>query len=211
MTAGDVEAFGADHVVLATGSRWRRDGVGVLGVEGFEVNALTPDDVFAGAAVVGPVVIYDDEHYFMGGALAERLRREGHEVVLVTPQSVASSWTAMTDEQGFVQGRLLELGVRRVLSLFVAGRGAGVVRVGWAYTGRETEVACGTLVLVTGRLPDDALFQELGGHELGGKAVRVGDCLAPSSIADAVYSGHAFARGLGEVEAVLRRERAPCG
>ena len=37
--------------------------------------------------------------------------------------------------------------------------GAGVVRVGCAYTGRESEVACGTLVLVTGRVPDDALWQ----------------------------------------------------
>ncbi len=204
MTAGDVEAFGADHVVLATGSRWRRDGVGVLGVEAVGLQGLTPDDVFAGAKVVGPVVIYDDEHYFMGGALAERLRREGHEVVLVTPQSVASSWTAMTDEQGFVQGRLMELGVRLVLSSFVVGQSEGAVRVACAYTGREDEVACGTLVLVTGRVPEEALWRELEG-----RAVRVGDCLAPSSIADAVYSGHAFARGLGEVETVVRRERAP--
>ena len=204
MAAADVEAFGADHVVLATGSRWRRDGVGVLGVEGFAVQALTPDDVFAGAAVVGPVVIYDDEHYFMGGALAERLRREGHEVTLVTPQSVASSWTAMTDEQGFVQGRLMELGVRVVLSSFVRGQSEGSVRLACAYTGRESEVACGTLVLVTGRVPEEALWLELGG-----RAVRVGDCLAPSSIADAVYSGHACARGVGEVAVPLRRERAP--
>ena len=27
--------------------------------------------------ITGPVVIYDDEHYFMGGALAEKLRRDG--------------------------------------------------------------------------------------------------------------------------------------
>lgn len=206
MAAADVVAFGADHVVLATGSHWRRDGVGVLGVEAVEVTGITPDDVFAGAKVSGPVVIYDDEHYFMGGALAEKLRRDGHEVTLVTPQSMASSWTAMTDEQGFVQGRLMALGVRLVLSSFVVGQGAGVVRVACAYSGRESEVACGTLVLVTGRVPDDALWLAMGG-----RAVRVGDCLAPSSIADAVYSGHAFARGLGEVEAVVRREMAPYG
>ncbi len=110
----------------------------------------------------------------------------------------------MTDEQGFVQGRLMELGVRLVLSSFVVGQSAGVVRVACAYTGRESEIECGSLVLVTGRVPEAALWLALEG-----RAVRVGDCLAPSSIADAVYSGHAFARGLGEVETVVRRERAP--
>ena len=28
MSAQDIVDFGADHVVLATGSRWRRDGIG---------------------------------------------------------------------------------------------------------------------------------------------------------------------------------------
>ncbi len=203
MMAGDIAEFGADHVVLATGSRWRRDGVGVVGMERREFVALTPDDVFAGAAVVGPVVIYDDEHYFMGGALAERLRLAGHEVTLVTPYATASAWTAYTDEQGLVQARLLELGVRLGLSQFVTGQGAGVVRTDCACSGREAELPCGTLVLVTGRLPDDGLWRELGG--LPGLA-RVGDCLAPSSVADAVYSAHRFARELGEVAQMPKRE-----
>ena len=210
MAADDVAGFGADHVVLATGSRWRRDGVGVLGVEGFAAVALTPDDIFAGAAVSGPVVIYDDEHYFMGGALAERLAGEGHEVTLVTPQATASHWTAYTDEQGLVQARLLLAGVRLVLSAFVVGHGGGAVRTACAYTGRHGELPCGTLVLATGRLPDDGLWQALGGQAALGQAsvARVGDCLAPSTIADAVYSGHAFARALGAAETVVRRERA---
>ena len=209
MTAADITDFGADHVVLATGSHWRRDGIGVLGMDAGVFDALTPDDIFAGAAVTGPVVIYDDEHYFMGGALAERLRREGHEVTLITPQATASYWTTYTDEQGFVQGRLLELGVRLILSHLLLGQGDGVLRTACAYTGREAQMPCGTLVLVTGRLPDDALWQALEGKAVARQAVRVGDCLAPSSIADAVYAGHRYARELGEVENdVPRRERA---
>jgi dimethylamine/trimethylamine dehydrogenase len=203
MGAADVEGFGADHVVLATGARWRRDGVGVLGVEARDLNGLTPDDLFEGAKVEGPVVIYDDEHYFMGGAWAEKLRSAGHEVTLVTPMATASYWTAYTDEQGFVQARLMEMGVRVVASHFAIGQGAGALRLACAYTGRESEMDCGTLVLATGRVPVDGLWRELEG-----RAVRVGDCLAPSTIADAVYSGHAFARGFGEVGSdVPRRER----
>ena len=205
MTAADVVDFGADHVVLATGSHWRRDGVGVLGVEGFAAQALTPDDVFAGAQVQGPVVIYDDEHYFMGGALAERLRLQGHAVTLVTPQATVSAWTALTDEQGLVQARLLELGVRLELSTCMVGQRAAVVRLACGYTGRERDLACGTLVLVTGRLPEEALW--LGLARVPG-VVRLGDCLAPSSIADAVYAAHRYARELGEgVGDVPRRER----
>jgi len=209
MTAADIADFGADHVVLATGSRWRRDGVGVAGLEPLDLpKALTPDDIFAGAAVVGPVVIYDDEHYFMGGALAERLRAQGHEVVYVTPHAVASSWTAMTDEQGFVQARVLQAGVRIVPLHLLSGQDAGAVRLACAYTGRAVEQACGTLIVVTGRVPVDDLHAPL--LAAGVSVARVGDCLQPSSIADAVYSAHRFARGFGgPVDPVLRREKPP--
>ena len=207
MTAGDIVDFGADHVVLATGSRWRRDGVGVTGMQVLDLpESLTPDDVFAGATVNGPAVIYDDEHYFMGGAWAEKLAAAGHEVTLVTPMATASYWTAYTDEQGFVQARLLQMGVRLVVSHQVVGSVPGGVRVAWGYTGRVQDLACGTLVLVTGRVPVDDVWKGLAGRP---GVVRVGDCLAPSSIADAVYSAHAFARGLGEADTVVRRERAP--
>ncbi len=207
MSANDIEDFGADHAVIATGSRWRRDGVGVLGLSRGEFPlALTPDDVFAGAVLTGPVVIYDDEHYFMGGALAEKLRRAGHEVTLVTPQATASSWTAYTDEQGFVQARLLDLGVRLELSQMLLAQEEGLARLACAYTGRAKEIACATLILVTGRLPEDHLFKALG--DLPG-IVRVGDCLAPSSIADAIHSAHRYARLLGEPDLPPRREMPP--
>jgi dimethylamine/trimethylamine dehydrogenase len=168
------------------------------------LDALTPDDIFSGAPVTGPVVIYDDEHYFMGGALAEKLRRDGHAVTLVTPHAVASSWTIYTDEQVFVQTRLLELGVRLVLSHLVTGQAPGVVKTACAHTGRPGELPCGTLVMVTGRLPEDGLWRELGDRP---DVVRVGDCLQPSSIADAVYAAHRYARELGEGVVVPRRER----
>ena len=209
MAAADVAEFGADHVVLATGSHWRRDGVGVQAPDGRTFpKALTPDDIFAGAVPIGPVVIYDDEHYFMGGALAERLADQGYAVTLVTPDARASAWTVLTDEQGFVQARLIEKGVRIVANQIVTAQGADGVTLACAYTGRESALGCGTLVLVTGRLPEDGLYGDLTAQ--GTMATRIGDCLAPSSIADAVYSGHRFARGLGEADPMpLRREHAP--
>lgn len=208
MSAADVAEFGADHVVLATGSHWRRDGVGVYAIRhGAFPKALTPDDVFAGATVFGPVVIYDDEHYVMAGALAEKLAAAGHEVHYVTTASVASSWTVMTNEQDFLQARLIEAGVRLHPLKSLKGLVGGEITLACVYTGREEPLPCGTLILCTGRVPDASLYHALIGQ--GITAARVGDCLTPSSIADAVHSAHRHARLLGEPDLPPRRERAP--
>ena len=212
MTADDIVDFGADHVVLATGSAWRRDGIGVVHMDaGNFPHALTPDDVFAGSPITGPVVIYDDEHYFMGGALAEKLRMAGHDVTLATPHAMASSWTVVTDEQEFVQTRLMQAGVSLALSQIVTAQQDQTVTLRCAYTARETTHACGTLILVTGRMPDDGLYTALTASPQKFGLTRVGDCLQPSSVADAVYSAHRFARGFGmpDQDAPLRRERPP--
>ena len=72
-------------------------------------------------------------------------------------------------------------------------------------TRRSSDLAFDNLLLVTGRIANDELFDSLALT-----ATRIGDCLVPSSIADAVYSGHKFAREFGEDPAALipRRERA---
>ena len=205
MTADDITDLNPDHLVLATGSRWRRDGVGVVGMEPLSFpNALTPDDVFSGTSTPGPVVIYDDEHYFMGGALAEKLARSGHAVTLVTPYPQVSAWTVYTDEQGFIQDRLMSLGVTLVTQHMLATQGPDHVRITCATTGQPRDIACQSLILVTGRQPIDDLWQTLHSRP---NTVRVGDCLAPSSIADAVYSAHRYARLLGEPDLPPRRER----
>ena len=205
MGAGDILDVNPDHTVLATGARWRRDGVGVAGMEaGDYPQALTPDDIFAGAQVGPTVAFYDDDHYFMGGALAEKLARAGHRVVLVTPYPQVSGWTVYTDEQGFVQDRLMRLGVTILTQQMLAAQGPDHIRIACATTGAAQELACDSLILVTGRLPVDDLWSQLADRP---NLARVGDCLAPSSIADAVYSAHRFARLLGEPDLPPRRER----
>jgi len=82
--------FSPDHVAIATGAKWRKDGVGRSlddPIPGWEhEHVLTPDDIMAGATPSGgPVIVYDDDHYYMGGVIAEKLRKEGLDVTLVTP------------------------------------------------------------------------------------------------------------------------------
>jgi dimethylamine/trimethylamine dehydrogenase len=90
------------------------------------------------------------------------------------------------------------------------GHDKGKVRLACTASGRESELACDTLILATGRIPDDRLYRELAAKPQPFTLHRVGDCLQPSSIADAVYSAHRFAREFGEeAVAVPRRERPP--
>ena len=48
-------------------------------------------------------------HRLIKDGLAEKLARAGHAVTLVTPYLQVSCWTVYTDEQGFVQDRLMAL------------------------------------------------------------------------------------------------------
>ncbi len=195
--------FGADRVVIATGSRWRRDGVGRQlddPVRGWDrPSVLTPDDIMAGARPSGPVVVFDDDHYYMGGVVAEALRRSGCTVTLVTPANEVATWTWRTDEQPRIQRRLLELDVTLVTGTSLAGIADGSVSLECVHTGQVREIEAASVVMTTSRSPEDSLYRSLAGRIA---VDRIGDCDAPGTIATAVYSGHRFAR---EMDATARQ------
>src|SRR6266446_1328048 len=116
VTAGEVLEFGATRVVIATGSRWRRDGIGRANsrpIHGFDAahGVFTPDELLDGLAVAEPVVVFDDDHYYLGSVLAEKLRLDGLNVTLVTPADRVSAWTVNTLEQHAIQKRVLDFGI----------------------------------------------------------------------------------------------------
>ncbi len=197
LDAEQILEFGADCVALAVGARWRKDGIGRwhdLPIEGFDcARVLTPDDIMAGTAPEAPVVIFDDDHYYMGGSIAEQLRRGGLDVTLVTPAGVASSFSSATEEQPRIQARLLELGVRIETSSVLESVGDGDVSLACVFTGASREIAARSVVMVTSRAPADDLFHAISGRI---EIVRVGDCSAPGTIAAAVFAGHRYAREL---------------
>jgi len=203
--------FGADRVVLATGATWRRDGTGrwledpVPGWEGPAV--LTPDDIMGGVMPSGPVVVFDDDHYYMGGVIAERLRTDGLEVTLVTPANQVSTWTTHTEEQHRIQARILGLGIVLETGTSVVRIDDGSVALECVYTGRRRELEVSNVVMTTSREPRDELYRALVDRI---DIQRIGDCLAPGTIATSVYSGHRYAREMdsepaGDVR--FRRER----
>jgi len=204
--ADDVLAQGADHIVIATGAAWRRDGNGRHHPEGIvidpDASILTPDDIFAGAAPQGAVIVYDDDHYVVGGAIAEKLAAAGASVTLITPAPLVSFWAQNTLEQGAVEARLVRAGVRivtRRLALRATREGL-VARCG--VTGERNHFEAGHIVLAGARQSRDGLFKALAARraedEGPASLALIGDANAPGMIVHAVYAGHRLARELGQ-------------
>ncbi len=193
--------FAADHVVIATGAKWRSDGIGrwhsspVPGSDSRSI--LTPDDIMAGKMPSSPVVVFDDDHYYMGGVIAEALRRAGLEVMLATPANEVSTWTTHTEEQYRIQARILGLGIAVETGTSLARVNESSVILESIHTGATTEVEAANVVMTTSRKPVDALYHALSDRI---PIQRIGDCLAPGTIATSVYSGHRYAR---EMDAVV--------
>jgi dimethylamine/trimethylamine dehydrogenase len=204
MTAQDVLETGAQDVVLATGCQWRRDGFGrsnTRPIPGCDLpNVYTPDQLLSGEIPPGPVLLFDDDGFYIGSVLAEWLVARGCTVHFVTPDDAAASWSSHTLEFRHVQKRLRKLGVDIRPSLNLVGFDGATARLACVYSDREQSLPCASVVMVTSRLPNDALHQELLLHEAswaeaGIASVQcIGDALAPGLIAHAVYAGHRYAR-----------------
>ena len=207
LTAEDVLGYGAEHVVIATGSHWRRDGVARRVLRPVPIAAgakvFTPEDIMAGKhAGIRSALIYDDDHYYMGGVLAELLAREGLEIAITTPAADVSNWTHMTMEQFRVQARLLELGVRILPHKVLDSVSADGAALKCVFSGKEVWLAAEAVVLVTARLPENSLATALDAQREAWKdagiasVTTIGDALAPATIAAAVFSGRRAAEEL---------------
>ena len=149
-----------------------------------------------------PLVVWDDDHYYMGGVLAELLADRGCEVRYLTPASEASTWTRKTLEQHFIQARLLEMGVTIRSFTALDAIAEGMVNASCVFTGRAEELGADAVVLVTSRTPEDRLALGLAARaehwpDAGIESVTaIGDALAPATIAHAVYAGRRYAEEL---------------
>jgi len=163
---------------------------------------FTPDDLMNGASASGHLVIYDDDHYYMGGVMAELLVQKGCKVTLVTPAAHVSEWTLNTLEQHEIHRRLAEMGVEIVLNRGITEIGAASVETNCMFTDRRKQIACDAVLLVSSKLENNAVYNDLVTRkgewaDAGIKTVKlIGDANAPGPIAWATYAGHRYAREL---------------
>src|SRR5262249_48097788 len=134
------------------------------------------------------------------------------EVVIVTTAASVSAWTVNTLEALPIAKRLARMGVEVLPYTSVTGFDGGSVKLMSVLTGESSERAAGALVTITARLPVDTLYGQLREpwQDAGIASVaRIGDCWAPSTIQQAVYSGHKWARELDEEPELLIPRELP--
>lgn len=210
LSLDEILDYGADRVVLATGSHWARDGLNgitqapIPGADAALDHVHTPEEVVAdGADRIGQrVLVYDCEGYFTGLSISERLALEGREVIYVTPLSSPGPYLELTMEQEGMIARLGELGARlfsgAVIEEFETNCARGALR---SDASQKLSWEADSFVLVTQRVPNSALFGDLTSDsdrlrefEIS-DVFRVGDCLAPRpQVADAIFDAHRLAR-----------------
>ncbi len=206
LSAEDIFKLEIPHVICATGSSWRRDGVGrhhAFAVDGIDaVAVLTPDDVMAGSEIGQRVLIYDDDHYYLGNTIAELCVQRGKQVCLVTPDSLISSWTEYTLEQEKVHARLSALGVEMITLHALQSVNAERASIASVYDANQArDIEYDSLIMITSRTPDNSVYTDLLAQENKFKTlIAIGDCEVPSTVAAAVYAGHLAARNLDSGE-----------
>jgi dimethylamine/trimethylamine dehydrogenase len=212
MTADEILETGAQNIILATGAAWRRDGMGRTlrkPIPGHDLpNVFSPDDLMDRKSVIsdlviGNWVIYDDDHYYMGGVLAELLAEQGCQVSLVTPAPLVSYWSQFTLEQERIQQKLMRLGVKLYPQHILSEIEDDCVSLINTISGKGMELQRAGVLLVSDRVSNDSIYYELKPALEQGKlsSLRViGDAEAPNIIAQAVFSGHLAAREFEEEE-----------
>jgi dimethylamine/trimethylamine dehydrogenase len=233
MTAETAVTYGAEKIVIATGSSWNTDGTNCLthdpipGADASQPDQLTPEQVLEGKKPIGKrVVILNADTYFMAPSLAEKLAVAGHDVTVVTGVHLAN-YMHFTLEYPNMMRRMHELHIKEMHNAFsnkiekgrlevydIWGDGSKRTYRGAGHLPRESNkshrwVEFDSLVLVTGRHSNDALYRGIkerqGDWDKNGvKSVYlIGDAEAPRLIADATFSGHRLAREIEEANAQL--------
>jgi 2,4-dienoyl-CoA reductase-like NADH-dependent reductase (Old Yellow Enzyme family)/thioredoxin reductase len=195
-----LEAERPDHVVVATGSSYRRDGwqgQTAQPLPGWETgNCVTWDEVATGAvAPTGAAVVLDDLQDAVAPLTAVKLAQAGCAVKLVTRWPMIGMETIPEVYYLWIRQQLLETGVEIVTDQFVKEIRGGVVELLNVYApDRTIELDADWIVMATGRRSENALYHAL--RERGASVEMIGDAVAPRGTYEAVYEGHRAARKL---------------
>ena len=216
LTLSHINELGINNIFLATGSSWRKDGVGrsrrnpVQGLEALHV--LTPEEAIKQSPnLSGPIVVYDDEQGYLAGVIADHLSFDEHEVIFITPASVVSPWTESTLEQKRIQKALLVSGVNVICNKTIDKAEESNLNLKCVFTGEISLLKCSSLVMVTERIPNTTLYDQLVEQENNteqGEAKHIqliGDAESPGLIADAVFLGHLAAQSFEEPEQEIQK------
>jgi len=195
-------SFGADKIVVATGSSWDDTGF----------STFRPDcDAIAqmpGAHVIDPItalddleacgdriVIVDDNGDYLPLGLARLLTAQGKVVTIVSADQMIGRSLEATLNLPWVYPRALREGVQMVVSNFVERIEPGKVVLKNVWSADASEILADTVILSMMRRSEETLYEQIRDHGLD--VLRVGDCVAPREVDDAIVEGLREAIAIG--------------
>ena len=194
MEAAEVEAFGADVVVIATGSLPDERGFQRFGpepghIDGMDNGNVWPvEDVMSRACRPGKrVLVLDDGGNWRGCGTAWHLAEQDHAVTLLTPEGMVGKELARSAADVPLRSALTRLGVAFITDSAIKqwhGDGATIVNL---LDGSERREPYDALILATPNVADTTLVDGLAGSDL--EVHMVGDCVAPRWAVHAIYEG----------------------
>jgi len=208
LSAQDVLEYGAEIVIVATGCHFATDGLNPAThaqIEGADTSLdwqLTPDEVVSESKRIGKrVLVLENEGYFMGVSVAQKLAGEGHEVHLLTQMGDIAGYMEYTLEAPMLHRDLHRLGVdiRPYTMLEKIEPGICHAYNIWDEAHKE-QFEVDTVVLCTQRISNDELYRELKSDKakLEAEGIEqvflIGDASAPRMIVDSIFDGHRLGR-----------------
>lgn len=207
LSAEEVLTYGAEIVIIATGARWRDDGMNgptQAPIPGADADFVhTPEQISAskGAIDGDHVVVYDTDGYFTAVGVAQLLHQRGKRVTIITPFPNLGPYLFLTGEAFRINRELRADGIEIIPSHVVTEIGSDGRLVGQnAWAPDRVEWEADSVVLVTQREPCDELYREVTAEKdrLEAEEIeavyRIGDCVAPRLLADCIFDGHRLAR-----------------
>ena len=201
MEADEVKAFGADVVVIATGSLPSETGFQrfwfasetLPGIE--KGNVWSVEDIMARVAQPGKrVLLLDDGGNWRGCGTAWHLAERDHDVTLLTPDGLVGRELIRSAADFPLRRKLKRLGVTFITESAVKawhGNAATIVNL---LDDSEQKLDFDALVLATPNVSETTLLDELADD--GIELHAVGDCVAPRWAVHAIYEGRKLGREL---------------
>ncbi|MFO1050436.1 MAG: FAD-dependent oxidoreductase [Geminicoccaceae bacterium] len=193
LAADEVRDFGADVVILATGSQPTGEGYQralphldrLPGIE--RGNVCSAEAVMAREARPGRrVVLLDEGANWKGAGTALALAEAGHQLTIVTPAGMVAKEVERTAADLPIRKRLRELGARFVTDAAVR-EWRGDAALVTQFAGPDEEIAADTLVIAACNRPEDEIAGALAGSGLDIRSV--GDSVAARTAVMAIYEG----------------------
>ena len=199
MTRQEVEASGADVVILCTGSLPARSGFQrsfphldrLPGAD--QEGVCTIHDVLEGTVTPGAnVLLLDDINgWWPATGTALHLAKARHRVTIVTASEQAAAQLNYSHTGDSTRERMVKLGIEVMLASALKSWDRGKATIVNLYTGDVEEREFDTLVLATTNERDDALSRELAESSMDVHAI--GDTVQARTAAMAIYEARKLA------------------